>query len=471
MSHRKSCKILATLGPSSDAPSRIHSLARTGVDAFRLNFSHGSHEEHQRRFDNVRAAEESTGKSLPILADMQGPKIRVGVLHGDQQILRYGQELQLTCDDRSTEDGMLPVPHQELFDALQPGDVMMLDDGLLRLTLTHNDGSTARAKVDVPGKLTNKKGINIPGRKLPIAALTDKDRADLAFALENKADYVALSFVQTADDVREARELIGDRAGIVSKIEKPSAMDEIEEIIAASDAVMVARGDLGVELPLEQVPIAQRRIIKLARKAGKPVIVATQMLQSMVDSPTPTRAEASDTASAVYLGADAVMLSAESAVGRHPEATVAIMSRIIEAVEQDEFYWEEIYNGLGRAEANGPGAISVSARHTVDLLGCKAVLASTKTGGTAFAISRERPRAPILGVTPDPAAARRISLAWGVEAVVAPDYATFEELTAHARDIATDKAGVATGDTILLTAGIPMGVKGGTNLMKVITID
>ncbi|WP_306251713.1 pyruvate kinase [Parvularcula sp. IMCC14364] len=471
MPHRKSCKILATLGPASDAPSRIRSLAMTGVDSFRLNFSHGSHDEHRKRFENIREAEKATGKSLPILADMQGPKIRVGVLNGDEQVLRYGDQLKLVCDDHSTEDAVLPIPHPELFDALKPGDMMMLDDGLIRLTLTQNSGQSARAKVEVPGKLTNKKGINIPGRRLPIAALTDKDRTDLAFALENKADYIALSFVQTAKDVREAREIIGNRAGIVSKIEKPSAMDEIEEIIAASDAVMVARGDLGVELPLEQVPIAQRRIIRLARRAGKPVIVATQMLQSMVDSPTPTRAEASDTASAVYLGADAVMLSAESAVGRHPEATVAIMSRIIEAVEQDEFYWEEIYNGLGRAEANSPGAVSVSARHTVDLLGCKAVLASTKTGGTAFAISRERPRAPILGVTPDPAAARRISLAWGVEAVVAPDYANFEELTAHARDIARQKAGVSGGDTILLTAGIPMGVKGGTNLMKVITID
>ncbi len=471
MKRRKSCKIVATLGPASDAPERIRSLANTGVDAFRLNFSHGSHEDHHKRIQNVRTAEEATGLSLPTIADMQGPKIRVGTLNNDEQILQFNETVELVKADTSTEDGVIPIPHQELFDALEPGDTIMLDDGFLRLTLIDNNGHAATAKINVPGKLTNRKGINIPGRRLPISALTEKDLKDLQFALDNNVDYVALSFVQTADDVINARKIIGDKAGIISKIEKPSALEELEGIIEHSDAVMVARGDLGVELPLEQVPIAQRRIIRLARRAGKPVIVATQMLQSMVDSPTPTRAEASDIASAVYLGADAVMLSAESAVGRHPEATVAIMSRIIEAVEHDEFYWEEIYNGLGRAEANSPGAISVSARHTVELLKCRAVLASTKTGGTAFAISRERPRASILGITPDPAAARRISLAWGVEAVVAPDFDTFEELNQNAQDIARKYCGAQAGDTILLTAGIPIGIKGGTNLMKVINVD
>ncbi len=471
MKTKKSCKIVATLGPASDTPGKIRSLAETGVDAFRLNFSHGNHDDHLKSLQNVRAAETATGKSLPAIADMQGPKIRVGVVNNNQQMLRYNEKVTLVCTDTAAEDGVLPIPHQELFDALKPGDIMMLDDGLVRLTLTESDGKSATARVDVPGKLTNKKGINIPGRRLPIAALTEKDHIDLAFALENDVDYIALSFVQTAEDVAAARKIIGSKAGIISKIEKPSALEELEGIVAMSDAVMVARGDLGVELPLEQVPIAQRRIIRHGRRAGKPVIVATQMLQSMVDSPTPTRAEASDTASAVYLGADAVMLSAESAVGLHPEATVAIMARIIEAVENDEFYWDEIYKGLGNAEANGPGAIAASARHTVDLLGCKAVLASTKTGGTAFAVSRERPRASILGITPDPAAARRISLAWGVEAVVKPDYATFEELTAHAREIATDHTDAKPGDTILLTAGIPMGLEGGTNLMKVIQVE
>jgi pyruvate kinase len=467
---KKLCKIVATLGPASDAPERIRSLALTGVDAFRLNFSHGSHDEHAVRLGNVRKAEEMSGKYLPVIADMQGPKIRVGELHEGQQILQFNQTLDLVCEKTADKDGVLPIPHPELFEALQEGDIMMLDDGMMQLKMIENNGKTAKAQVTVPGKLTNKKGINIPGRRLPIAALTPKDREDLAFALEAGVDYIALSFVQKAADVIEAREIIGDKAGIISKIEKPSALEEIDEIIDASDAVMVARGDLGVELPLEQVPVAQRQIIRRARRAGKPVIVATQMLQSMVDSPTPTRAEASDTASAVYLGADAVMLSAESAVGRHPETVVAIMSRIIQAVESDETYWNDIHRLLDNPPADGAGAISLSTRYSAELIDCKAILASTSTGSTAFAVSRERPQARIIGMTPDISAARRINLAWGITAVAVPDYATFEELDRNAREIAEKSADVQPGDTVLLTAGIPMGIRGGTNLMKVITI-
>ena len=283
------CKIVATLGPSSDGPDRIRSLARFGVDMFRLNFSHGSHEEHRKRLDHVRAAEQTAGKMLPVLADMQGPKLRVGQLPGGARELKFGEIVTLARREASSEPGTIPVPHQELFEALETGDDIMLDDGLLRLTITENDGSTAKAKVMVPGLLTDNKGINIPGRRLDIPALTEKDRKDLAFALDCGADYIALSFVQSAADVAEARRLIDGRAGLISKIEKPSALEELEEIIDLSDAIMVARGDLGVELPLEQVPIAQRRIIRLARRKGKPVIVATQMLQSMVDSPTPDK--------------------------------------------------------------------------------------------------------------------------------------------------------------------------------------
>ncbi|NHK29443.1 pyruvate kinase [Parvularcula flava] len=467
----KRCKILATLGPASDAPERIRSLALTGVDAFRLNFSHGEHEEHLQRLKNVRAAEEATGKYLTVVADMQGPKIRVGKLNGGEQDLKYGKEFKLVCDREVDEDGVIPIPHPELFEALQKGDAIMLDDGLLRLTITEIDGLEGKAKVDVPGKLTNRKGINIPGRYLPIDALTEKDKKDLAFALEVGVDYIALSFVQKAKDVIEARKLIGDKAGIISKIEKPAALEELEEIIEHSDAVMVARGDLGVELPLEQVPVAQRRIINLARKAGKPVIVATQMLQSMVDSPMPTRAEASDTASAVYLGADAVMLSAESAVGRHPETVVAIMSRIIQAVEGDETYWEDINLKTASAAPESANAIATSIRHTVGLLGSKAVLAGTSVGSTAFAVARERPRTHILGITPFAETARRISLAWGIQAVVTPDYKTFEEFDEAAARISKEMGIADKGDTILLTAGIPMGRHGGTNTMKVIAID
>ena len=466
----KLCKILATLGPASDAPERIRSLALTGVDAFRLNFSHGEHEEHLARLNNIRAAEQATGKWLTVVADMQGPKIRVGKLKGGSLDLKWGAEHQLVLAESSDADGIIPIPHPELFEALQPGDAIMLDDGLLRLTITEIADDKGKAKVEVPGTLTNRKGINIPGRYLPIAALTDKDRRDLDFALEAGVDYIALSFVQKAKDVAEARAIIGNRAGIISKIEKPAALDDLDGIIEQSDAIMVARGDLGVELPLEQVPIAQRRIILAARKAGKPVIVATQMLQSMVDSPMPTRAEASDTASAVYLGADAVMLSAESAVGRHPETVVAIMSRIIQAVEADESYWEDLRTKVGRGHPDSSSAIAVSTRHTIDLLGCSAVLAGTSAGSTAFAVARERPRAHILGITPYPETARRISLAWGVQAIVTPDYKTFEEFDAAAAEISVEAGAAKAGDTILLTAGIPMGHHGGTNTMKIVRV-
>ncbi len=467
----KLCKILATLGPASDAPERMQNLIHAGVDAFRLNFSHGSHEEHAARVANARAAEKVVGKPITLVADMQGPKIRIGVLHNDEQMLRFNEEVKLVCAKTSDQDGVLPIPHQELFDVLQPGDVIMLDDGLMRLTITENDGKNGAAKVDVGGKLTNKKGINIPGRVLPIAALTEKDRADLDFVLTQNVDYIALSFVQKAADVHEAQEIIKGRCGVISKIEKPAALDELGAIIEASDAVMVARGDLGVELPLEQVPLAQRRIIRESRQAGKPVIVATQMLQSMIDSPTPTRAEASDIATAVYLGADAVMLSAESAVGRHPETAVMIMSRIIKAVEADEVYWEEVHRRIYDPKATSAAAVAVSARKMVDVLQSKAVIALTATGSTAFSVARERPHANIIGISPSVETARRINLCWGIQPMVHDAFDSFETVAKEIQKIAKENNIANKGDTVLLAAGIPMGVTGGTNTLKVIEID
>ncbi|MEL6362809.1 MAG: pyruvate kinase, partial [Pseudomonadota bacterium] len=315
---KRHCKIVATVGPASSSPSMLRLLQQAGVDVFRLNFSHGDHAKTTEIMTAIRATEEETGTPIMVFADLQGPKIRTGVLHDDGITLKYGASYRLQLAKEADADDIIPIPHPEIMDVLQPGDVLKLDDGKLQITVTEREGDQVIARADTPGPLTNRKGINVPGRQLPISALTEKDRADLAHALEIGVDYVALSFVQRAEDIEEARALIGDRAKIIAKIEKPSAVDDLDKILELTDSIMVARGDLGVELPAEDVPTIQRRIVRDCRAAGKPVIVATHMLESMVESIAPTRAEASDVSTAVFQGADAVMLSAETAVGRHP---------------------------------------------------------------------------------------------------------------------------------------------------------
>lgn len=463
-------KILATMGPASESPHRCKALIQAGASAFRMNFSHGTHEEHAVRFNTVRQVAAELGRHIPIVSDMQGPKLRVGKLAGGQLKLGYGDLIDAILA-KEAGDGIIPIPHQELFDALSPGDAVMLDDGNLRLEVTEKQKDRLQFKVDVPGLLTDKKGINIPGRRLKIDALTKKDREDLVFALDQETDYIALSFVQTAQDVHEARELIGDRARIISKIEKPSAMDDLDDIVAASDGVMVARGDLGVELPLEQVPQAQRRIIRTARGQGKLVIVATQMLQSMVEAPTPTRAEASDTATAVYYGADAVMLSAESAVGRHPEAAVAIMSRIIRATSQDPAYHDELENSAMNIETHGPAAaIATAASFASEVTNAAAIVASTESGSTAYSISQLRPDVPIISLTPNEKTARQTSLAWGVQAHKIDQVADFEQLSKISVQTSHDLLDLSDEDYVVLLAGIPTGREGGTNTMKIIRV-
>ena len=465
-------KVLATLGPASDHPERLKALVDIGADAFRLNFSHGAQEEAGRRVETIRDVEKAVGAPIPIVADLQGPKIRCGVLPGDAVQLRIASEVGLELAKESSDESIIPIPHPELFEAIQPGDELKLDDGNLQLTIVDVAGERATARVDIPGKLENRKGINLPGRSLPISALTEKDRSDLAYALDAGVDYVALSFVQRPEDVQEAIELTKGRVGIISKIEKPNAVDAIRPIAELSDSILIARGDLGVELPLEQVPVVQRQIVRESRRLGKPVIVATQMLQSMVDSPTPTRAEASDIATAVYLGADMVMLSAESAVGRHPLTAVAVMDRIIRAVEADDEHWRELARTAEEPEATPASAISVSVRHIASLLDCSAIVAFTKTGSTAFAVARERPKAPIIGLTTDVEAARRIALLWGVRSVVAEEFGDFEGLSDRAREIAMRQlGGEAQGSSIAVVAGIPLGEPGGTNTLKIIKTD
>jgi pyruvate kinase len=455
------------MGPASDPPERLMMLVEAGVDCFRLNFSHGAKEDHARRLAAVREAEARIGKPIGVFADLQGPKIRVGSFEGGEIKLRYGQIVTLEASNALGDDKIIRLPHPEIINVLEEGDVLKLDDGKMQITIIERHVTQLKARVDFGGVLKNQKGLNVPTRRIPISALTEKDKEDLAYALELGVDYIALSFVQHADDVREARALVGDRAGIISKIEKPSALEQIEQIVELSDAVMVARGDLGVELPPEQVPIAQRKIIRAARAAGRPVIVATHMLESMVEAATPTRAEASDVATAVYQGADAVMLSAESAVGRHPQSAVAIMDRIIRAVEDDNEYWAGLPRDMAPPQATTADAIALSARHIADVLGCAAVVAYTATGSTALRVARERPRCGVVGLTPITETARRLTLVWGVRSVVTEDVANVEEMVEKAEQAVRKLGAVETGDRVVVIAGIPFGRAGKTNTIRI----
>jgi len=467
----RDCKIVATMGPASDPPERLAMLIQAGVDCFRLNFSHGSKEDHARRLAAIRAAEEQAGSAVGVFADLQGPKIRVGSFEGGEIKLKFNEVVTLEASTEAGSQGVIRLPHPEIINALEEGDILKLDDGKLQITVIERGRTQLKARVDHGGVLKNQKGLNVPTRRIPISALTPKDREDLAFALDLGVDYIALSFVQHPEDVREARELIKDRAGIISKIEKPSALEKIEEIVELSDAVMVARGDLGVELPPEQVPIAQRKIIRAARAAGRPVIVATHMLESMVEAATPTRAEASDVATAVYQGADAVMLSAESAVGRHPQSAVAIMDRIIRAVEEDNEYWSSLPRDMTPPQATTADAIALSARHIADVIGCAALVAYTATGSSAIRVARERPRCGVIGLTPFVETARKLSLVWGVRSVVTEDVANVEEMVDKA-DAAVRKLGVAeVGDRVAVIAGIPFGRAGKTNTIRVLRLE
>ena len=452
-------KILATLGPASRAPDTMRLLHDVGVDAFRLNFSHGTHEDHLANIEAIRQVERDTGNPIAIVADMQGPKLRVGEM-GEGLELRYGETVRLRRTDEPS-DGDIVFPHAELEKILEPGLVLKFDDGKLQVTVT----SRTEARVDVPGLLKSRKGINVINAVLPMSAMTQKDRADMAFALEHGADWIALSFVQTARDVMEARKIIGDRAGIIVKIEKPSAVEELDSIMQMTDAAMVARGDLGVELPLERVPVVQRKIIRKGRDLGKPVIVATHMLESMIDAPTPTRAEASDVATAIYQGADAVMLSAETAVGRHPATAVAIMDRIIASAESDPILWEYFQQTEIPHEGSAEDAISRSVKTIARTIDAKAVFGYTLSGSTVMRISRERPPCRIVGLTPSARTASKLALVWGTTPVVTDDPKNFdgmlEEVAEHAK-----RFGLESGDRFMVSAGVPFGRPGTTNTLK-----
>ena len=470
MRRTRNAKIVATLGPASSEPAVIEQLFLAGVDVFRLNFSHGAADDHRARVAALRAIEQKHGRPIAILADLQGPKLRVGTFEGGPVQLQDGQAFRLQLDAIAGSAQAVQLPHPEIFAALVPGAELLLDDGKLRLKVERCDARGADTTVMAGGKLSDRKGVNVPGVVLPISALTEKDRRDLAVALELEVDWVALSFVQRPEDVHEARALVGQRAGLVAKLEKPAAIERLDEVIEATDAVMVARGDLGVEMPAESVPPLQKRIVRACRKRGKPVIVATQMLESMIESPVPTRAEASDVATAIYDGADAVMLSAESAAGKHPIEAVRIMNRIIERVEADPLYrqfLEASQSANVPGQTSVPDAVCCAMRRAVALLRPAAIVCATHSGATSLRVARERAEAPILSLTPQRAAARRLVLAWGVHSLHVSEVTEFNEVRMLAGDLVRREGFGQAGDPYVAIAGVPFGQTGTTNLMHI----
>src|SRR4051812_2691691 len=471
MRRHRNAKIVATLGPASSSPEIIRGLFEAGADVFRLNFSHGTHEDHKKRYDIIRAIEREVGRPIGVLADLQGPKLRVGTFAEGHVTLATGATFGLDLDGGPGDQQRVSLPHPEIFQAFSPGVQLLLDDGKVRLEVESCNPGQARTRVVVGGPLSDRKGVSVVGAVLPLSALTPKDRTDLAYALELGADWIALSFVQRPEDVEEIRGIVAGQAGVVSKLEKPSAIEHLDAIVALSDAVMVARGDLGVEMPPEQVPPIQRRIVRACRKAGKPSIVATQMLESMIQTPTPTRAEASDVASSIYHGADAVMLSAESAAGLFPLEAVAMMNRIITAAEDDRGYYRRM-NDAARPEpaATIPDAICAGMRQATGLLPVAAIVTYTSSGSSSLRASRERPAAPILSMAAGAATARRLTLAWGVHSVEVPAISTVDEMSGYACETALREGFASKGDIIVVAAGTPVGVSGTTNMLKILNV-
>ena len=467
--HRQT-KIVATLGPASGSPEMIGRLFRIGADVFRLNFSHGSHADHAANIAAVRALEHETGRPIGLLADVQGPKLRVGRFAGGRVHLSTGQTFIFDQDSSPGSARRVQLPHPEILLAATSGTTLLLDDGKLRLRVDRARGGHLECEVVTGGPLSDRKGVNVPDMVLNIPALTQKDRTDLAFALDHGVDFIGLSFVQRPEDVAEARVIADGRAWIVSKIEKPQALDQLDSIIALSDAVMVARGDLGVELPPEEVPLAQKRIVRAARAAGRPVIVATQMLESMIAAPAPTRAEASDVAGAVFDGADAVMLSGETAAGQYPAEAVAMMDRIITRVEADTG-WRQVMDA-GRPAADGlvSSAIAAAAGQIARSIGARAIAAFTSSGKTALRVARERPSQPVLAIVTELPVVRRLTLAWGVHAVLAQDARTMTEAVTRAARLAREEGLAQNGQTLVIAAGIPFGQAGSTNSLRVTTV-
>ncbi|HEY5820069.1 MAG TPA: pyruvate kinase [Mesorhizobium sp.] len=467
MRRSRKVKILATLGPVSSDEPMIRKLFDAGADVFRVNMSHADHDLMRTVVGRIRAVEAAVGRPIGILADLQGPKLRVGKFANGKEELTVGQTFTLDGNPEPGSSTRVHLPHPEILSSVQAGDRLLIDDGKLQLKAVSADGKTIVCTVVAGTTISDKKGVSLPDTDLPVGALTDKDRSDLDAVLDAGVDWVALSFVQRPDDLAEARKIARGRALIMAKIEKPQAVARLKEIIDLSDALMVARGDLGVEMPIEAVPGIQKQITRAARKAGKPVVIATQMLESMITAPMPTRAEVSDVSIAVFEGADAIMLSAESAAGKYPVEAVSMMNRIAERVEQDPNYAGIINAQRSEPEATGPDAISLAAREIAETLKLSAIVTYTASGTTGIRAARERPQVPIIALSPILATARRLSLLWGTHCVVTPDAYDLDDMVDRACRIAHEENFSNNGDRIIITAGVPLRTPGATNMIRI----
>jgi pyruvate kinase len=449
----------------------IERLFLAGVDVFRINMSHSSHEAARALQNSVRWVAKRHRHPIGLLADLQGPKFRIGEFPGGRVFVNDGAIFRFEAAERpGTNEGVF-LPHPQIFAAVEPGHMLLLDDGRIRMRVLEKKADSVAAEVLVGGALGSRKGISVPDTLLPVGPLTEKDRADLSYLLKLGIDWIALSFLQRGEDVHDVRKLVGDRAAILAKIEKPSAIVDLDAIIAASDGLMVARGDLGVEIPVERVPGLQKKITRKARAAGKPVVVATQMLESMISSPVPTRAEVSDVATAVFDGADAVMLSAESAIGQYPLEAIQMMDRIAIEVEGDKTYDAIVHATTTIPQPTGSDAIAAAAHAIADTVKLSAIVCYTATGSTALRVTRERPNLPIIGLTPVEAIARRLSLVWGIQSVMTGDPANLTDMVNKACRIAFDEGFVRAGDGLLITAGVPLGSPGATNMIRIAFVD
>ncbi len=467
MRRRRRTKVVATLGPASSDRAVIGRLFAAGADVFRINMSHTTHEKMRELVQTIRAVEADCGRPIGILVDLQGPKLRLGIFKNDWAEIDNGQDFTLDTDPAPGDSTRVNLPHPEIFTAIKPGDSLLIDDGKLRLVVSEAEPQRIVARVKVGGKISNRKGVSLPETVVPVAALAPKDRADLEAALETGIDWVALSFIQRPEDVAEAKKITRGRAAVMAKIEKPQAVARLNDILDLADALMVARGDLGVEMPLEKVPGVQKEMTRACRRAGKPVIVATQMLESMINSPVPTRAEVSDVATAIFDGADAVMLSAESASGQYPVEAVATMNRIAEEVENEAMYLPSLHILHTEPEATGADAIAAAARQVAETLDLSAIVCWTSSGSTGMRVSRERPKPPIVAISPMVATGRKLSLVWGVHCVVADDARDQDDMIERACQIAFKEGFAKAGQRVIIVAGVPLGMPGATNMIRV----
>jgi pyruvate kinase len=460
-------KIVATLGPASSDRSVIASLFAAGADVFRINMSHTTHERMRELVAAIRAVETEHARPIGILVDLQGPKLRVGSFADNPATLIKGCSFALDSDPTPGDATRVQLPHPEIFSAVEPGHSLLLDDGKIRLVATEVDKKRIVTRVEVGGKLSDRKGVSLPDTMIPFSALAEKDRSDLEAALDADIDWVALSFIQRPEDIAEAKKITRGRAAVMAKIEKPQAVHRLGEIMDLADSLMVARGDLGVEMPLEKVPGVQKQMTRTGRRAGKPVVVATQMLESMINIPVPTRAEVSDVATAIFEGADAIMLSAESAAGQYPVEAVATMNRIAEEVEKDPLYRTILDAQRTEPEATGSDAIAAAARQIAETLELSAVICWTSSGSTALRVARERPKSPIVAISPNLSTCRRLALIWGVHSILAEDAYDLDDMVDRACRLAFKDGFAKTGQRVIIVAGVPLGTPGATNMLRI----